>query len=330
MDFKALEFRQNLKILIMFLIVQFFGLFMAAAVYSGAQETQLNSAQVGASINYALSYIVGILLFTLVLLFIIKKARSDKVFIILEAFAVGGASFIAFLVLIGVATNTVQSTIYGNSVTYEDAAALILAASLILAKNKWPRLRNTVSILSSAGLGFFIGINLTFPAVYVFMVLLAVYDFIAVFVTKHMVVMGERMSGMNLAFLVGASEAEAVPRRKLSREELEKAAKHRQIFEKQGNLLKDLDRQHLVPVYARRELGNGDLAVPLMAAVSAYQMTFSFMTSFVVIFGATFGLLLTFYVLNRYKRALPAIPPLLFGITVALLVYVLLGGSNLL
>lgn len=321
MELRALAFRQNLKILSMFLVTQFLGLILAAEVYNGAQVVQETGVQAGQSISYALSYIAAIIIFTGVLVLIIRHFKTNKIFIFIEALAVGGASFIVFLIVLSVITNNVQNELYGNGSTMLELLALLMAAGLILAKNKWPRLRNATSIIASAGLGLIIGINLSFTAVYVFMIILAIYDFIAVFITKHMVTMGNAMYNMNLAFLVGTNDAEALPRHRLSREELGKLTPHRAAFEKQGSLLKDLDRQKLVPMVARRALGNGDLAVPLMAAVSAYRISWSFVPSLVVVVGATAGLIATFMILNRYKRALPAIPPLFIGITLAMLVY---------
>jgi hypothetical protein len=68
-------------------------------------------------------------------------------------------------------------------------------------------------------------------------------------------------------------------------------------------------------------LGTGNLAMPLMVAIAAYKVNLNFVLSFVIILGAILGLVITMLILRRYKRALPAIPPILFGIAVALLAY---------
>ncbi|MEM0149772.1 MAG: hypothetical protein QXW10_02660, partial [Candidatus Micrarchaeaceae archaeon] len=82
----------------------------------------------------------------------------------------------------------------------------------------------------------------------------------------------------------------------------------------------------LIPVAARVELGTGDLAIPLMVAISAYTPGPNFVLSFFVIFGAIAGLLLTMFILRKYKRALPAIPPLFLGIIIFVLLYFVLHG----
>ena len=76
-----------------------------------------------------------------------------------------------------------------------------------------------------------------------------------------------------------------------------------------------------MPVAARTALGTGDLAMPLMLAIAAYKVNLNFVLSFVIIIGALLGLILTMFILRKYKRALPAIPPLLFGIVVVMAAY---------
>ena len=58
------------------------------------------------------------------------------------------------------------------------------------------------------------------------------------------------------------------------------------------------------------QLGTGDLALPLMLAVSAYISFLSYFAAVMIILGAASGMIFTMYLLKRYKVALPAIPPL--------------------
>ena len=323
-DIRAIELRQTMKILVMFMIVQFLGLLLATQVFNGVSVVEISQSEVSSSAGSILPVIVGILGFTALLLIVMKFYKGRRFFQLLEAFAIFGPSYVVFITLVGLATNQIQQVTFGNVVTYQYYIAAALSALLVLAKNKWPRLRNTASIIASAGIGLAIGIYLSFFAVLVFMALLAVYDFVAVFITKHMVTMGRAMSEMNLSFLVGASEMEAIPSSSVPKSQQELAKKGMHSLEHRFSQIRALERQGLVPIYSRRELGNGDLAVPLMASVSAYKVYQSFTLSMVVSAGAIFGLLLTFYILNKLKRPLPAIPPLLFGILVALGLYFLL------
>ncbi len=325
-----MEMRQELKILSMFMIVQFLGLLLAVQVYSGASFVELPATSgVEASGISALQFIIAILAFTAILLLLFKFAKGPRVFIVIEALAVIGASFAVFLVVIGTFTGTLNQILFGSGAEpYQYAIALIMAVALIVAKNKVPRLRNTVSIIASVGIGMIIGISLSFMTMMVFMALLAVYDYIAVFITKHMVVMGQAAANMNLALMVGAGEAEAIPKKELSASLRKIAERNKAALLRNYGELKRLSKFGLVPIFTRRELGNGDLAVPLAVSVSAYTVYQSFTLCFVIILGAILGLILVFYILRKYQRALPAIPPLLFGILVALAFnYVVTGGA---
>ncbi len=326
MDTSALDFRQNLRILLMFLIVQFTALFFATYIYSGASLLQQSAQQYSQSVNSAFTYIIIIALFAFVVIMIIRYNKSDKIFIALEAIAVIGSSFFLFLILVGILTNSLAQVLYSTTITYQYIVAIILAIALLVAKNKWPRLRNTVSIIASVGIGLVIGISLDFIVVMIFMALLAIYDFIAVFITKHMVTMGTAMARMNLAFLVGTSEAGAIPATQMSRDERKQAAMFRPAFQEHKGVLKDLDKQKMVPVITPRLLGNGDLATPAMVAVAAFKVMGGFGLSIAIVIGASCGLMLTFYILNRYRKPLPAIPPLLLGVVFGIIVYSLATG----
>jgi presenilin-like A22 family membrane protease len=323
-DIRAIEMRQTVKILAMFMIVQFLGLLLATQVFNGVSVVEISQSEVGSGAGSILPVIVGILGFTALLLIVMKFYKGKRFFQLLEAFAIFGPSYVVFITLVGLATNQLQQVTFGNVITYQYYIAALLSLLLVLAKNKWPRLRNTASIIASAGIGLAIGIYLSFFAVLIFMALLAVYDYIAVFITKHMVTMGRTMSEMNLSFLVGASEMEAIPGSSVPKSQQDIAKRGMHALEHRFSQVKALERQGLVPIYSRRELGNGDLAVPLMASVSAYKVYQSFSLSMVVTAGSIFGLLLTFYILNKMKRPLPAIPPLFFGILVALGLYFIL------
>ena len=61
-----------------------------------------------------------------------------------------------------------------------------------------------------------------------------------------------------------------------------------------------------------------------MVAVSAYNYTLNFVLSFFIIFGAILGLALTMYILKRFSRPLPAIPPLFLGVLIGVLAFFLL------
>lgn len=316
-----------MQILTLFMIVQFAGLLIAVIFYNtvpiSASTISFRPSSNQSSFNFtlisALLYVIIIVIFSIILIFIFKKFKSNKIFYLIEAYIIFVSTFFIFWLLTRLITNTKLFYLFGNTITTSIAISALLSVGLIIAKNKYQKLRNTVAILASIGVGALIGLNFPFYFAFIFMIFLAVYDFIAVFITKHMITMAKAVSEKNLAFLIGVNEIEALDKSNFTKQELKEYNKEKKYINQTG--LQKLINKNMLPVAARIELGTGDLAVPLMVAVSALP---NIKLSFFIIFGSIFGLMLTMLILKKYKRALPAIPPLLFGICVSLLIYFLL------
>ncbi|MGC8730241.1 MAG: presenilin family intramembrane aspartyl protease [Candidatus Micrarchaeia archaeon] len=310
---KVVEYRQMIQILVMFMIVQFFGLLLATLVFSGATMQEITSTEVMNSDTEVLFYIAYIVIAAAILVLLFKYINGRLLFRILEAVVIVVSSFFVFYVL--------SNYIIGNN----NAATLIgIAAALLLIyeKNKHQSLRNTAAILGSVGVGLVLGMSFTFETAYIFMGILAIYDFVAVFITKHMLSLARVAEENNLALMIGVNEIKGVP-------ETEVSKKTRMEIKKEYDKLKSPEamffkNKKLVPMLARVELGTGDLGVPLMVAISAFGTSTNFVLSFFVIFGAIAGLVATMLILKKYKRALPAIPPLFAGITLFVGLYMLL------
>ncbi len=323
MQLRVIELRQFLQILAMFMIVQFFGLLLATQLFTGVAYEQVQSVQVISTYSEnLLFYIAYIVVVSIILLFVFKIYRGKRLFTAFEAVVVFIPAFYVFLICIAALFGNAYAILfYGtNPITY--AVALVLAALLVIAKNKMPKLRNLTAIIASVGVGLVLGITFGFFAAYVFMAILAVYDFIAVFVTKHMVALANVAMDNNLSLMVMVNEAKAVPLSSLSAREQAEYRKEKSWLEKHSSgMVKELEKRNMVPIAARSALGTGDLAVPLMVAVAAYKISLSFVPSLVVVVGSVVGVLLNMLVLRSYKKALPAIPLLLLGISVALGIY---------
>ena len=68
-----------------------------------------------------------------------------------------------------------------------------------------PRFRNALAVIASAGVGAIIGFSIDpIPAI-AFVILVAIYDMIAVWFTGHMVEFAKRFIKMKTAFTIGAS-----------------------------------------------------------------------------------------------------------------------------
>ncbi|MGI0135348.1 MAG: presenilin family intramembrane aspartyl protease, partial [Candidatus Micrarchaeaceae archaeon] len=301
MPLRVIEYRQLIQILVIFLIVQFLGLLLATQVYSVATLVQVTSVQAVSSSVNALFYIIYVVVVSAILLFLFKIFKGDRLFVIIEGVVIFIASAMVFLIALGVATGGLASDLFGAGNLYDFVAAAVLAIALVVAKNRIPRLRNFAAILASVGVGAILGITFSFFVAFIFMVLLAVYDFIAVFITKHMVALADMAINKNLAFLVMVNEIKAVPERSLSANERAEFERSRAELVKRGGVFKNLVNSNMVPVAARTALGTGDLAMPLMMAVAAYKVFASFTFSIVIIIGATFGLILTMLILRKFK-----------------------------
>ena len=321
MPLRVIEFRQLAQILSMFMIVQFFGLLLATQVFSGATYQQVKSAQIVSSPASVLFYVIYIVIVSALLLFILKVYKGRILFIIFEGAVILLASFIVFSIIIAIAARTAQSEFLAQGGILTFVAALIPAIALVVAKNRLPWLRNAAAIIASVGVGLALGISFGFTLAFLFMAALGVYDFIAVFITKHMVALGDMAMQNNLSFLIMVRETKAVPLSYLSPAERKEYMKSRKALERQGGLVNRLTRQNMALVPALTALGTGDLAVPLMVAVSAYKVSLNFVLSFFIVLGSMLGLLLNMLVLRKYKRILPAIPLLFAGIVVGISAY---------
>lgn len=143
----------------------------------------------------SIGLIVWILLSTAALLIAIKYLKGKMLGVLLrvfEAFAVFGASWLVLSIVFG--------SYFG---AIGDIISLGLALLLVASKNVFKEnlmIRNVAGILATAGAGALIGTMLGILPVILFLVLLAVYDYIAVFKTKHMVTLAKAITKKNLAF----------------------------------------------------------------------------------------------------------------------------------
>ncbi len=327
LSLKVIEYRQLLYIIAMFMFVQFFGLLLGIALFNG-EVLPIPSQQSQSFFSTPLDllfYVAYIIIVSLILILLFRIYKGRKLFIAFEAVVIFVASMIVFMVIFGLINDSTILTVYGTPITTNFSIAVIAALVLIYLKNRKPQLRNVAAIIASVGVGLILGISFPFYIALLFMGLIAIYDFVAVFITKHMLALARVAEDNNLALLIGVNEVEALPARSLDKGYVEEYRKNRSKL-KNGKELGNMLGNNLVPIAARVELGTGDLAIPLMVAISAYSPGPNFVLSFFVIFGAIAGLLLTMFILRKYKRALPAIPPLFFGIIVFVLLYILVRG----
>jgi len=274
-------------------ILFFIGIFLltqALGLYVGAEY--INLIRVGAatpafenpeSIENSFILIFYILATTGIIILVIKFKRV--LLKVIEALAIFFASSVTFCVLFPV-----------------EILYLPVCFFLSLALTLWKVLKpnainqNLAVIFSISGAGALLGASLGFLPVLIFIIALCVYDFVSVFVTKHMKYIAKEISKTPTAF------SAAFP------------YKFKKPIKFQVGKRKLKKRFHIY------QLGGGDLAIPLVFSVSVLKK-FSLLQSIASILGALIALCLTIYfVLKKPGRALPALPWISSGMLLGFLI----------
>jgi len=248
-----------------FLAVQAISLLVGHSILS---QYTISAAPVGSSIA---SFLVAFLFATGVLLVLLKFFKGGMLFKLM----------ISFIVLVG------AETVFG--VFLPEVVALLIAIEFILIRYLVPNIfvQNTVLVIAIAGIGATLGVMLPTIAVIVILIVLSIYDFIAVYKTKHMVTMFKGMMnrGVSLALVIPDTPPDITAH--------VSDARPPKPGEKRSFMM----------------LGTGDVAFPAIFAVSALRT--SMMASLAVVVGALVGLLIVHLILMRKKHgAIPALPPI--------------------
>jgi len=277
----------KLRMLMMYLLAQVLGisvgvyLIQMSAVSPVFSEMKVEPMGENNPLN-SLLFVVYVLVGSLLLLILLKFYRGIMLYRLMEFFVIFFASNIVFFVLFYIVLN-------------EDYAVLLaLASSFLLALGKQikPELRNVAAIVSSAGVGAVFGFSLNFLPSIVFAILLSVYDYIAVFKTRHMITFAKEFSTKQLAFTLVSKKPE-----KKTEEERKTEVRY-------------------IPGRERRlELGTGDVVVPMMVAVSSYY-PFGWCGPVVIVLSASVSLWMLMCYVSRKGKILPALPFLTSGMLV--------------
>ena len=217
-------------------------------------------------------------------LFIIKYFRTKFFFRLIELAVVGGTVSIllfAFIFAFGPLD-------FFGSVAISSAAGAIFA----IAKFFIPKLKNPAAILSSAGVAAIFGFSMGIWPALIFIVALSLYDYIAVFKTRHMLTLAQGLGTNELSFTVTATDGQGKPA---------------------GEKIVSGER------VSRLDLGSGDLAIPAMLAVSVYSAT-GILGSIAVLIGSIISIYITLKFVVEKHIVLPALPPICLGSLIALLI----------
>lgn len=275
--------RSVLKLILLFIAAQVMGLLIVNAYVSN--ESAYLRYQ-GYSLEDLLFIIIGFAFAVTFLLIILNIYRGDLLFKIMELVVITAATFIA---------------VYGLGiyvgVGYEAALAVSLAVGL--AKFITPQVRNLTAVVSSVGVAVMFGMFLTFTEAVIFLIVMSVYDYVAVFVTKHMMRLAYEFGRREMSFSVATHE---------------KVSEKVRVVTPEGKTVDKTEER-----VERLELGTGDISLPLAFNVVVFKTVFASNPSAAVSTFITVGtfstLALSLVLLYVKKRRLflPALPPILTG-----------------
>ncbi len=267
----ATDFRPKLLLaeISMFLVIQVLALLIGYRLISTQQVEYLPAAQ---AIWTFLAAMVVATILLIVFLKYFKGPTSSKLFFALILFVGVNIVFEAF---------------------FPALIAFILTVFIVGARFLKPNVftHNLVFFLALAGVGARLGTLIPVVAAIILLIVLSVYDFIAVFKTKHMVTMFKGMlkNGIPMGIIITDD-----PMHMTHDVGKVSATKLRQTKKSSDFIM----------------LGGGDLAFPALFAVAALAQ-FGLIQALGVVIGAIGGIVLIHSLIVQKKfKALPALPPI--------------------
>ncbi|MFA5049667.1 MAG: presenilin family intramembrane aspartyl protease [Candidatus Micrarchaeia archaeon] len=270
-----------LKILILFIFAQILGLFTGYILFDDYTRNPyvsgfyIESGFENSFFDIFLLFIF-ILIGTALMIIFLKHYRGEVFFILFEFFLISVPSSIIFYSF---------SRLFSP---YLESMAIGIFFGILLAglRFKFNFLKNICAVFASAGIGAVFGISFSPLFVLLFLIVLAIYDYISVFKTKHMVFLAKEIINRNIALTVSSEE----------------------II---GGKPK------------RSDLGTGDIIAPIMLSVSLLPV--NIYASVFVVAGAFVSVFLMFYLLRDKKIVIPALPIILAGMMIFLFLGYIFG-----
>src|SRR3989344_4980774 len=247
-----------------------------------------NPADIGNSaffFGYVLAAALGILV-------VLKYYKGKLLFYILEL----GMVFASFSIFFGILPFDDIALPGGIFIPW----ALILGILSVILRILFPSYKNIFLLFATSIVGALLGASLDIIPAALLAMALSIYDVVAVFYTKHMVTLakelGDREAGFSITF-PSDLKGKVIPKSKMM--------KYKKLYKRE--------------LIGAVELGTGDLAIPAMLVVSALK--FGFWYSMAAALGATFGISLLFFYIEKKKGYWPALPPIVFFALLALFLY---------
>ncbi|MFH1095219.1 MAG: presenilin family intramembrane aspartyl protease [Candidatus Micrarchaeota archaeon] len=333
-----------LSIALMFALTQILavwaGLSLLEAAKSDVNVQLINVAPTGnpADPLNALFFIIYIVVGAGAALFAIRFFKHKLTFRVLEVAVLLGSVSIFFF--------AVAYPLLGRDFTLSMGAASLLGVLFAASKFLLPSLKNPAAILSSAGVGALFGFSLSFWPALLFVGAISLYDYIAVFRTRHMLVLAQNLGSKDLAFTITAqSQEDNAKEADIKKESSRTESRPRSSISSSPSSIADPYAPASPPVFSsapprpapekkqasaanmveRLDLGSGDLAIPAMLAVSAYSLA-GLPGSIAVAVGSTISLYVLLHFVVKNRVVLPALPPICLGGVLALIVVLVAGA----
>lgn len=171
------------------LIVQILALFLSAPMEVSGMQTFEDPTNISNSIYY----IVMILGFTLFVLIAIKKNIKWIISLVIY-FAIVSTLYYVFLALF---------SLFPTLSDFAVIASLLISVGMTVLLYKYPEwyVINIIGVCIAGGVSALIGISLSVIPVVILLLLLAIYDAISVYKTKHMIAMAEGIMDLKLPIL---------------------------------------------------------------------------------------------------------------------------------
>src|SRR3989338_4464175 len=285
----ATDFRPKLLLseLAMFLSIQLIALFVGTRIIA-AQVAEFGAVQFQPARESVFSFLIAFAIATAMIL----------LFITFIKFKMAYSAFYALLIFIG--TSTVFSAFFS------DIIAVVLAVVAVAVRFLLPNIltHNVTFFLALAGVSAQLGTMIPVLAIIPILIALSIYDYIAVFKTKHMVQLFKGMmeKGVVMGIVIPENLADMV-----------RPVQHavRTKFHKE-------DKKQFVM------LGGGDIAFPAMFAISALAQ-YGIVSAIAILIGSLIGIVAIHLLFTLGKiRALPALPPIAAGAIIGFIISVLI------
>ncbi|MEM3431153.1 MAG: presenilin family intramembrane aspartyl protease [Candidatus Micrarchaeia archaeon] len=275
-------------VLILFLLTQLISLGVGVLLIEGAKTNPalyaLNIApDESRSISNSFYLLVSILIGAALILILLLMPFKKYLILIVEFISAIFASFVVFFVFLS-----------AFNIGYADFIALILSLLLFILRMIFISFRNLLAMIAAAGIGAVIAFSIDPIPLFIFVILLAIYDILAVRWTKHMVKFAQYFMKEKTSFSIGFEGTRQIKIRE------------------QGKIISKEQPWHI-------ELGTGDAAVASMITVVSYKLG-GLIFPTISMLASTLGLYLVFINAARSKEIMPALPYIVGVSLIAILI----------